>query len=84
MLMKAFPNPFSNQCTLVLKLKHPTEVKAQLFDLRGRLAFQQTAVVPLAGEHHLKLHPLDLDEGTYILRLQTSEGISSNMLNYRP
>lgn len=84
MFMKAFPNPFSNQCTLVLKLEHPSEVKAQLFDLQGKLAFQQTAVMQEAGEHHLDLYPLDLDEGTYILRLQTNEGISSNMLNYRP
>lgn len=84
MLMKAYPNPFSNQCTLVLSFSEPTEIKSELFDLKGRLAFQQVDNIDNIGEQLLTLSPLNIEVGTYILRIQTKDGISSNMINYRP
>lgn len=84
MLMKAYPNPFSNQCTLVLSFSEPTEMKSELFDLKGRLAFQQVDTITNSGEQVLTLSPLNIEVGTYILRIQTKDGISSNMINYRP
>ncbi len=82
--MKAYPNPFSNQCTIVISLSEPTEIKSELFDLKGRLAFQQLDSIDNIGEQFLTLSPLNIEVGSYILRIQTKDGISSNMINYRP
>lgn len=84
MLMKVYPNPFSNQCTLFLSFSKPTQIKSELFDLRGRLAFQQTDTINSTGEQVLILSPLNIEVGTYILRIKSNDGICSNMISYRP
>lgn len=66
--IQVYPNPAQNRLTL----ESPVAVQqVQLFDVAGRLVWQQQQLE--AGKHTLMLN--DMDKGLYILHIQVGDGM---------
>ncbi len=74
--LSVFPNPFSSKSTISYALKESIFVKLDLCDVTGRTI----STIVNEGQHpKLYEYPLNLsnfDDGMYLVRLVTSEGIS--------
>jgi hypothetical protein len=71
-LLPPYPNPFNAELTIPLQLASPAVVKLQLYDILGRLAWQQQASFN-SGEHLVRVQLPQLSSGVYLLRGATLE-----------
>ncbi|HNG89791.1 MAG TPA: T9SS type A sorting domain-containing protein, partial [Saprospiraceae bacterium] len=65
------PNPAQDQFTLSLQLAAPERIRISLTDLSGQLIFQQSRQ---AAQVSLPIQVQALPAGTYLLRIELSEG----------
>ena len=66
--LKIGPNPFVNRCIISYTAWIPGRYHIRLYDLKGRLVFQEERFHGMADSHDYKLDASGLDPGVYILR----------------
>jgi len=76
------PNPFNPRTSIVYEITVPGAVRLQMFDLRGRLLGTLVDGEFAAGRHDVVWNGRDatgrpLSSGTYIVRMQTANGIQN-------
>ena len=69
-----FPNPFQDYTKVEYTLQESYHVKAEVFDLTGRLMITLANEIQSPGQHTLKVD--GIEAGTYILRLQIGEDVA--------
>jgi len=75
--VKVFPNPVTNQANFSFALTEEREVSLLIFDLNGRLVFEQENVLK-AGKQSITWSPSqDLKAGYYFYKLQLGERMES-------
>ena len=72
--LKVYPNPFSGFTTIEYSFSETCPVKAEVFDLTGRLMITLANEIQSQGQHTLKVD--GIEAGTYILRLQIGEDVA--------
>ncbi|MCF7833243.1 MAG: phosphodiester glycosidase family protein [Candidatus Marinimicrobia bacterium] len=72
-LLSIYPNPFNPQTTINYELKNDTDVKMQLFDIKGDKIMDLIDQRQRAGDHHYCLSGNDLASGIYICSLSYDE-----------
>jgi hypothetical protein len=65
-----YPNPTVNETTLAFKLSVEQSFRIQLFDLSGRLIYDQEGA-GVAGDNSINLHLNGLAPGVYLVNFQT-------------
>ncbi len=76
-----FPNPFSNNVVINYKAAQTGQVSIQLYDFNGKLIKQLfSGIIQKGMTKQVTLQSLNLATGTYICRVQTTEGISERKL----
>ena len=78
-LLSPYPNPFNAELTIPLVLTSPAIVQLQLYDILGRLAWQQRTSFS-SGEHLVRVQLPQLSSGVYLLRGATGEQGSESQL----
>ena len=75
--LSVFPNPITNQANFSFSLTERKEVRLLIFDLNGRLVFEQENVFK-AGKQTITWKPSqDLKAGYYFYKLQAGERVES-------
>lgn len=69
--IKLFPNPSSENATLVLNLMQKQFLQITLCDVQGKLLKNVFSGNLAAGEKQLQINTSDLDSGSYMLRIET-------------
>jgi FlgD Ig-like domain len=75
-----YPNPFSQQTTFTFEMPRAGEVSLQIFDLMGKVVWQETVGALPAGTQELVWDGISLDgnhcaAGTYIFKIQAGQAI---------
>ncbi len=68
-IRSVYPNPFVEQTTVAYSTERTGVVELMLYDMLGRLVWQQEIGMQPAGEHLAPLNSAGLAAGNYILRL---------------
>jgi hypothetical protein len=71
----AYPNPFNSQTSIQFSLAHEGNVTVTIYDILGREVAQLANGPMAAGEHRLNWRA-EGPTGLYLLRMQTSSGVS--------
>ncbi|MFI5148703.1 MAG: PKD domain-containing protein [Bacteroidia bacterium] len=80
--LKLFPNPSSGDATVSYSLNAAASVSLELYDVSGRLAYQEKNIgVQEAGNHELHLDFSGLQAGTYFVRIKANEHVQTKLLN---
>jgi hypothetical protein len=69
--MRVYPNPFNDRVTIDYNLVNKTQVKISVFDTNGKLIDDLVDDVQQAGSYTIPWIPGSLNEGTYLVKLQT-------------
>jgi hypothetical protein len=85
LLKDAYPNPFSDQTTIILSLDHDTQVNIEVFDLQGMKVATIEQGRLSAGEHRLNWDGTNeaghkLGSGIYLCTLKTNSVITTKKL----
>jgi PKD repeat protein len=67
--LSVFPNPSSEVTNIVFELKRKGTVKAEIFDLAGKLLMSEKPKEFNTGDHQLSITTSELSQGLYLLRL---------------
>ncbi len=78
--ISSHPNPSRSETTINFTTPHSGFVTIKLFDILGREIKTAAAERMSSGSHDLNLKTSDLPDGTYILKLETSEGVISKRM----
>ncbi|MFI5148704.1 MAG: PKD domain-containing protein [Bacteroidia bacterium] len=79
---KLFPNPTAGEATVTYSLKSAAMMKVELYDISGRIAYQNKGLgVQDAGVHSLHLDLSNLQAGTYFIRIYANEHVETKLLN---
>ena len=73
---RIYPNPFVSDLYILFELNNRENTTIQLFDLKGSLIRVIHEGVLNAGMHKLRRNLEDLTSGIYLLKINTSSGIS--------
>jgi hypothetical protein len=75
--MAVYPNPTNEDVTVAFRLDQPSMVNLTIYDLTGRIVWQETQKNYGAGAHSVELNVAErgLTNGTYLVNL-TSAGTS--------
>lgn len=79
-LLGNFPNPFSESTTITYEVHRSTDVRLTVWDLSGKRIAVITDESHAPGEYERTFQAGDLPSGTYFIRLQTPEGVSSRQM----
>lgn len=66
----AYPNPFNPECKVALLLRRPAQVRANLYDSRGKFRKQIFSGHMSTGEQELQIQAGELPSGVYMLHLR--------------
>jgi plastocyanin len=69
-----FPNPVTNHSWLNISTKKPGRVAVTLYDLNGKMIRHLVDMNVQAGEFNIPFQMINLQKGTYIIRMRTSTG----------
>ncbi|WP_090166557.1 DUF4331 family protein [Neolewinella agarilytica] len=69
-----FPNPFSTQTSLKLRVRQPMAVSVDLYDMNGRLLSNLSRRTLPEGEHVIPVNAGRLPQGTYIAVISGGSG----------
>ncbi|MTB50302.1 DUF4331 family protein [Lewinella sp. W8] len=69
-----FPNPFQEQTTIKLRVRQPTAVSIDLFDINGRQIKNLVRTTFGSGEHNVPVQVGNLPQGTYIAVVSGGNG----------
>ncbi|NQU05136.1 MAG: T9SS type A sorting domain-containing protein, partial [Calditrichaeota bacterium] len=70
-IVEAYPNPFNSSFAITISLQESGLVKAEIFDLSGRLVQSVSEGQLSAGSHVFNVQGNDLASGVYLLKVQT-------------
>lgn len=79
-LHQNFPNPFNPSTSIQFSLPEASDVKLQIFDLRGNELSTLVQGYRAAGTYTVMLDGSDMPSGTYIYRLQTGNSTQTRKL----
>lgn len=74
--LSAYPNPFRGSTTIKYRLADSAGAVLYVYNTRGQLV-QTHRLDHSRGDHELSWNPAGLADGVYLLRLQSSQGIST-------
>jgi PKD repeat protein len=74
MVLKSYPNPFSSDTQVEIRLTRETRIYLALYDLMGRKLRTLADEYRTSGTHTLRLDGSDLESGNYHLVLTTGSG----------
>ncbi len=63
-----YPNPFKHRSLISYTARIPGRYRIRLYDLKGRLVFDERRIHEMAGKYSYRLDANGLDQGVYILR----------------
>lgn len=71
-----WPNPFTDYCTISLQLANAATTQIRVLSIQGNLldTVLDNALLS-AGKHQIQLHPERLQTGTYLLVVETDNGL---------
>lgn len=72
--LSIYPNPFTDQVTIVYDLKTSSDVSVLLYDLNGRIVKNVQKAKQKSGENQLKIETKDLKAGVYFYNLKSNSG----------
>ena len=79
-MIEIYPNPACNHFTIHFYTYKPNNYKLQIFDLAGKLIYQQI-ISPSGNQHSFRININDLSQGIYILKLNSdSYSISQKII----
>ncbi len=78
--LRVAPNPASNQVFIDFNLIDATQLSIDLFDMMGKKVMNIDRANYGAGVHAKLVDVSNLTAGTYVVRLQTAEGIATTKL----
>jgi hypothetical protein len=76
-LSSIWPNPFSGSATIQVHLNQVSPVKIDLYDVLGRHRASLLDGTLTAGAHAVRLDAEDLETGTYLVRMQHGDQVTS-------
>ena len=79
-LLGNFPNPFTSTTTITYEVHEPTDVQVTVWDLTGTQVRHITDEPHAPGSYEHTFSAEDLPSGTYFIRLQTPEGVTSQQM----
>lgn len=74
------PNPTSEWCTVTVTLPTPSSFTIDLIDLTGSTVFSSNEEGLAAGQHSVRIPVQHVAIGTYIVRVTTDAGVTSQRL----
>ncbi|MCX7743944.1 MAG: T9SS type A sorting domain-containing protein [Flavobacteriales bacterium] len=77
--LKVYPNPSSDVAILNFSISKPESITINIFNLSGSLVYQKQLTNSVGDITHI-IHISELSSGTYILQLQTENGIINKKL----
>ena len=79
-LLSSYPNPFNSTATVAINLNRSDWVEASLYNLSGQKLLNLHQGFLSAGHHRITLSGADLGAGSYLIKLSTSAGVKSQMV----
>lgn len=76
LVVKAYPNPFSNVLNVSFNLIDPTTIEVQLITLTGKIVYRNPAGLLEAGWYTLPIQVSNINAGTYFVKLFYENGSS--------
>lgn len=77
LLVETYPNPFNPSATISIDLNESGNVRVALFDMAGREIYAISSGYMAAGQHRFTLNGDHLNTGTYLLRVETPNGMTA-------
>ncbi len=74
-LFPVYPNPFNTSTTITYYMPVSGSIRLRLYDILGRLIRTLAEGMETAGGHQITLNGSSLSSGTYILLLETPQGV---------
>lgn len=68
-ILSVYPNPATDDCTISFELKKPDMIACKIFDLQGKLVFEQNQNYP-TGKNELPINVANWSKGIYIAELR--------------
>jgi len=79
-LLSSYPNPFNSTATVSIVLSQSDWVEASLYNLSGQKLLTLHQGFLSVGHHRMSISGADLSTGTYLIKLNTSAGIESQVI----
>ncbi|MEG2337235.1 MAG: Omp28-related outer membrane protein, partial [Bacteroidales bacterium] len=79
--MRVYPNPTKGLALCTLKLEKSSPIQLSLFDLSGRRVQVIADKVYPSGTHEIKIDLSSLAQATYILYMQSAQGVQTQKIN---
>ena len=75
-----FPNPFTDEATIVFNLEQANHVSMEIYNLLGDKLFINDNGLLKEGKHTILFNSGDLSPGVYLLKLKTGNNIAINKI----
>jgi len=76
-----YPNPAHTEISIKLTVERPTEINISIYDLRGRVVGKGIDGIKLITGNHVLTLPLSgIDAGTYMMRINTNDGVYTELV----
>ena len=79
-LLGNFPNPFSATTSIAFEVHEAQHLSVSVWDVSGQQVAMLVDGVVGEGQHEVTFDATDLPSGTYFVRLQTSDALSTRKL----
>jgi len=79
--IKVYPNPFSDETHVAFTLDKSNSVSMKLYDLPGKLVYQENSRLYPSGENNILINGNNLDNGLYILEVTIGDRIFTQKLS---
>jgi len=79
-VLTAYPNPFNASTRIEFILEQQSDVSLKLYDINGRLVRELLNEESEAGKHNLTFDGSQLASGTYFIKLENGDQITSRKL----
>jgi hypothetical protein len=81
MAVFAYPNPTRSNLNIEYNLKNTAVVSAFLYDVQGKVVWQQPRMLHLVGAHYHKINVENMPKGSYVFKLNVAgAGVFSQMV----
>ena len=81
LLVKAFPNPFTNTVNINLNIEYDSEVRVDVFTMDGKRIVRLLEAPMVSGQStQLQFHAEALPPGMYLYRVATSKAVKTGKL----
>lgn len=80
-IQSVYPNPVTNYAIANLRLAQAGNAQLALYDLTGRKVYSEDLGTLPAGHSDVVVHAESLQNGTYLMAIETAEGIFKSKIN---